>query len=98
MPITINKRHIDIRVYEPKVYVVSIIYDKYVSWEFCMKTLKSVFHKSHEEAQIIANDILTIGEGICGVYMHEIAESKAGLVEKLAKKEGLSMRCFIEEI
>ena len=58
----------------------------------------SVFHKSREKAEIITNDILTNGEGLCGVYMHEIAESKAKIVEEQAKNEGLSMWCLIEEV
>lgn len=83
---------------QAKIYFVYILYDKYVSWEFCMKTLRTHFHKTQEEAEIITNEILTNGEGLCGAYMFEIAESKAKLVEEQAKKEGLSLRCLIEEI
>ncbi len=83
---------------KPKFYMVYIFYDKHISWEFSIRILMSVFHKSREKAEIITNDILTNGEGLCGVYMHEIAESKAKIVEEQAKNEGLSMWCLIEEV
>ena len=80
------------------MYLVYILYDKHVSWEFCMKTLMDVFHKSREKAEIITNEILTNGEGICGVYTFDIAETKSNLVETQAKDQGLSMWCLIEEV
>lgn len=97
MPITI-KPHVDFHLNETKLYLVSIIYDKHVSWEFCMRMLQTVFHVSHEDALLITDEILTQGEGLCGGYMYEIAESKAVIVEEQAKKEGFSMRCLVEEI
>ncbi len=83
---------------QAKMYFVYIIYDKYVSWEFCVKTLMSVFHKNQEEAMRIADEITTEGEGLCGVYLFDIAESKAELVESKAKDEGFSLRCLVEEV
>ena len=97
MPITF-KPYLDMHRNKQKMYFVSIIYDKYVSWEFCMKVLITIFHKSEEDANIIANEIVTDGEGFCGGYMFEIAESKAEMVEALAKKEGFSLCCLVEEV
>ena len=103
MPITI-KRPITLRSYlkididTPSIYLLSILNDKHVSWEFCMRVLMNVFHKSLEEAEAIADEIVTNGEGFCGGYPLEIAETKAELVEELAKKEGFSLSCLIEEV
>ena len=83
---------------KPKLYLVSMHYDKHISWEFSIRVLMEVFHKSREKAEAITNDILSDGEGICGAYMFEIAESKAKIVEEQAKKEGLSLWFLIEEI
>ncbi|OYZ47402.1 MAG: hypothetical protein B7Y13_10085 [Sulfurovum sp. 24-42-9] len=83
---------------KPKLYLVSMHYDKYISWEFSVRVLMEVFHKSREQAEAITNDILTEGEGICGAYMFEIAESKAKIVEDQAKKEGFSLWFLIEEV
>ena len=103
MPITIKmpftlKSYLKTHVDTPKMYLVSILYDKYVSWEFCMRILMDVFHKNLEDAEAIAHEIVTNGEGFCGGYMLEIAETKAKLVEELAKKEGFSLWCLVEEV
>ncbi len=103
MPITIKKpktlkAYLKTEFDAPKVCLVSIINDKHVSWEFCMRMLKEVFHKDQEEAEAIAHEIVTNGEGFCGGYMFEIAQTKAEMIEEKAKKEGFSLVCLIEEV
>jgi len=83
---------------KPKMYFVYILNDNYISWEFCMKTLKDVFHKNEEEATALTDEILNYGEAICGVYLFDVAETKAEIVEEQAKKKGLSMMCLVEEV
>lgn len=97
MPITI-KPYLDMNFNKPKMYFVSIIYDKYVSWEFCVRILKGIFHKNQEDAEAIAYEIVTNGEGFCGWYVLELAETKAETVEAQAKKEGFSLCCLVEEV
>jgi len=97
MPITV-KQNYKIQLNKPKMHFVYIIHDKYISWEFCMRMLMEVFYKTEENANEIANEILTNGEAICGVYMFDIAETKATMVEELAKKEGFSLFCLVEEV
>ena len=75
-----------------------MLYDKHISWDFSMRMMTKIFHKSVEEADAITNEILTNGEGLCGVYMLEMAETKAKIIEQQAKDEGLSLRCLLEEV
>ena len=89
---------LEILLKEPKKYAVFMLNDDYTSWEFCIRVITSVFHKTPDEANIITNDIHTKGKGLCGIYMYEIAETKAHLVEKGAKSEGFPMCCSIEEM
>ena len=103
MPITIKKpitlkSYLKIEFNAPQMCLVSIINDKHVSWEFCMRILKEVFHKDLEEAEANAHEIVTNGEGFCGGYMFEIAQTKAEMIEEKAKKEGFSLVCLIEEV
>ena len=103
MPITIKmpftlKSYLKVQVDTPEIYLVSIINDKHVSWEFCMRILIEVFHMSVDDAEIVANEIVTEGEGFCGGYILEIAETKAELVEKEAKEAGFTLLCLIEEV
>jgi ATP-dependent Clp protease adaptor protein ClpS len=103
MPITIKapitlKSYLKMQLDTPKMYLITIINQKYVSWEFCMRILRDIFHMNIDDAKIVANEIVTNGEGFCGGYMLEMAETKAELVEKEAKEEGFSLVCLIEEV
>jgi ATP-dependent Clp protease adaptor protein ClpS len=83
---------------EPRMYRVYMINDDYTSWEFCLRIIMRVFHKTLEEADNITNDIHTKGKGLCGVYAFEIAETKAELVEVAARNESFPMKCSVEEV
>lgn len=83
---------------QPKIYLFYICNEKHIPWASCMKILMRVFNKSHEEATIITNEILTHGEGLCGAYLYEIAETKAAIVERYAKKAKFSIECLLEEV
>jgi len=81
----------------PKGYIVYMLNDDYTSWDFCLRIIIEVFHKTLEEADEITNEIHTKGRGFCGVYAHEIAETKAHLVRLKAREEGFPMKCTLEE-
>jgi len=38
------------------------------------------------------------GRGVCGVYPHEIAETKVGLVYGLARERGFPLMASLEEV
>jgi len=82
---------------EPKKFAVFMLNDDYTTWEFCIRIINAVFHRSVEEADAITHDIHTRGKGLCGIYSHEIAETKAFMVKEQARKEGFPMRCSVEE-
>ncbi len=82
---------------EPKLYHVYMLNDDYTSWDFCLRIIMGVFHKTLEEADQITQNIHTKGKGLCGTYAHEIAETKADIVEMQARNEGFPMKCSIEE-
>jgi len=79
------------------MYAVFMLNDDYTTWEFCVRIINAVFHKTVEEADAITVDIHTKGKGLCGIYTYEIAETKADAVAKQARREGFPMRCSVEE-
>jgi len=85
------------QIEEPKKYVVFMLNDDYTTWDCCIRIITSVFHITVQEADNITHDIHTKGKGLCGIYTYEIAETKASIVEKEARKEGFPMKCSIEE-
>lgn len=93
-----TKSEPSLKVYGSKIYLLTLLNEKYTSWEFCMRILTQVFHKSDEEAALIAQDIQDYGEGVCGAYTFEIAETKAAIVEKQAKQEQFALRCLLEQV
>jgi ATP-dependent Clp protease adaptor protein ClpS len=82
---------------EPPMYKVLLHNDDYTTMEFVVEVLKTVFHKSEEEATRIMLHVHYNGIGICGVYPAEIAETKVEIVHSLARQHGFPLRCSMEE-
>jgi len=82
---------------EPKMYLVYMLNDDYTTWDFCLRIITDVFHKTLEEADNITREIDTKGKGLCGSYTYEVAETKAFRVQVEARREGFPMKCSVEE-
>ncbi|HIP30330.1 MAG TPA: ATP-dependent Clp protease adaptor ClpS [Sulfurospirillum arcachonense] len=87
----------DIELKKPKMYKVMLLNDDYTSMEFVITTLMNIFHKSEEDAYSITMRIHNNGSGLCGVYTHEIAETKVAQVLSSAKKSKFPLRAVMEE-
>jgi len=97
MPMIELEKKVITQIKEPKQYLVYMLNDDYTTWDFCIRIITSVFHKTVHDADKITNDIHTKGKGLCGKYPYEIAETKVFMVETSARKEGFPMKCSIEE-
>jgi ATP-dependent Clp protease adaptor protein ClpS len=86
-----------IKVKKPSLFKVIIHNDDYTTMEFVVYILTTVFSKSEDEATQIMLGVHKKGTGICGVFTHEIAETKQYKVMTLAKSEGQPLMCTIEE-
>jgi ATP-dependent Clp protease adaptor protein ClpS len=64
--------------------------------EFVVYVLQRFFGKTSEQAQRIMLKVHTEGIGVCGVYTHEIAETKVTQVSKAAKENGHPLMCTME--
>lgn len=99
-----KKRKIDIegdlatktKVKKPARFKVILLNDDYTSMEFVVRILMTVFNKSNMESVEIMLAIHTGGRGVAGVYTREVAETKVGRVEIMAKSEGYPLRCILE--
>jgi len=83
-------------VKEPSMYRVLIHNDDYTTMEFVVEILVSVFNKPVEDAINIMLKVHREGIGLCGVYTHDVAETKVGTVEKLAVENGFPLKCSME--
>lgn len=87
----------EVSVKYPKKYKVFLLNDDYTSMEFVIDILMNVFHKSYQEAENIMLEIHKKERGLCGVYIHEIAETKVAQVIKKAKDNGFPLKATMEE-
>lgn len=83
---------------EPRRYRVLLHNDDYTSMDFVVGVLMDVFRKSVEEATAIMLAVHERGFGQCGIYTHEIAESKAAQVHRKARQAGFPLKCTLEEV
>ena len=81
----------------PKKYKVFILNDDYTSMDFVVDVLMSIFHRTYEQAEQIMLDIHKKERGLCGVYTHEIAETKVMQVRRKAKDNGFPLKAIMEE-
>ncbi len=84
-------------VTEPSFYRVLLLNDDYTTMEFVVEILKTVFNKSIEEAIRIMLNVHQAGVGLCGIYAHEIAETKVDTVHALAREHGFPLKCTMEK-
>jgi len=87
----------EIKIKHPKKYKVFLLNDDYTSMEFVIDILISIFHKSYKQAENIMLDIHKKEKGLCGVYSHEIAETKIIQVHQKAKDSGFPLKAIMEQ-
>jgi len=86
-----------IEIKKPKMYKVLLLNDDFTSMEFVVSVLTTIFHKNETDSYNIMLKIHEKGTGLCGVYTHEIAETKVLQVLNLAKKNKFPLRAVMEE-
>ncbi|WP_456471189.1 ATP-dependent Clp protease adaptor ClpS [Caminibacter sp.] len=91
-----SKEKVDILL--PKLYKVLLLNDDYTTFDFVIEILKSVFHKTEEEAINLTLKVDREGSAAVGMYPYEIAEMKVNKVHTLARNAGYPLRARIEEV
>ncbi len=84
------------RLRRPPMYQVLLLNDDYTPMEFVVWILQVVFHKDASEATRLMLDVHNKGKGLCGVFTHDVARTKAVQVEALAKREEHPLKCEIQ--
>lgn len=87
-----------IKIKKPSKYAVIILNDDYTAWQFVVMTLVRIFNKTEEEANIITGNVHKGGEGICGIYTKEIAESKVQASLEFSKINKQPLRTVMRKI
>jgi len=81
---------------KPELFKVLLLNDDYTTMDFVVEVLESVFNKAPAEAYRIMMAVHTQGQGLCGVYPFEVAETKVSTVVELARGQGFPLRATME--
>lgn len=80
----------------PPMYRVILLNDDFTPMDFVVQILVDFFQHSVEMATKLMLEVHERGRAVCGIYPHEIAESKVERVETTSRKEGHPLRCVME--
>jgi ATP-dependent Clp protease adaptor protein ClpS len=80
----------------PELYKVVLLNDDYTTMDFVVEVLETIFNKHPAEAFRIMMMVHTQGKGLCGVYPHEVAETKVDAVMEAARDNGFPLRAAME--
>lgn len=81
----------------PSPYRVLLHNDDYTPMDFVVEILRQVFHKDEASAVKIMLDVHRKGVGSCGVYPHDIAETKVSVVRESASRHEYPLLCTMEK-
>ena len=86
-----------IKVEEPAKYDVILLNDEVTTYDFVIKVLKQIFHKSDEQAIALTKHIHEKGSGVVGTYLYEIAEQKGIETTLLAREAGYPLQVKVQK-
>ncbi|HSI96496.1 MAG: ATP-dependent Clp protease adapter ClpS [Methylophilaceae bacterium] len=81
----------------PPLYKVLLLNDDFTPMEFVVVVLQQFFSKSREQATQIMLKVHNDGIGLCGIYPHDIAETKVNQVTAFAREHQHPLQCIMEE-
>ncbi len=81
----------------PPLYKVILINDDYTPMDFVVHILEIFFSIDRENATRIMLDVHTHGKGVCGIFTHEIAETKVSLVNDYSRENQHPLLCTLEK-
>lgn len=84
-------------VQEPVQYQVVLLNDDFTTKDFVIAVLVAVFHKKHEDAYVIMEDVHKKGRGVVGAYTYDIAVTRCLQVHEAARQNGFPLRCVMEQ-
>lgn len=82
---------------KPPLYRVLLINDDYTPMEFVVEVLESIFGMQRNAATRVMLEVHTKGQGACGVFTYEIAETKVAQVNTISQQQQHPLLCTMEE-
>lgn len=86
------------KVKRPPLYQVVLMNDDFTPMEFVVEVLQVFFGMDRHKATQIMLHVHTRGKGVCGVYTHDIAETKVSQVNDYAREHQHPLLCVMEAV
>jgi len=83
---------------KPNLFQVLLLNDDYTTMEFVVEVIRRFFGKSDEAAHALMLKIHIEGEAVCGVYSHDVAQTKVSQVIDFSRKNDQPLMCVIREL
>jgi len=83
---------------KPNLFQVLLLNDDYTTMEFVVEVLRRFFGKSNDAAHALMLKIHIEGEAVCGVYSHDVAQTKVSQVIVFSRKNDQPLMCVIREL
>jgi ATP-dependent Clp protease adaptor protein ClpS len=81
----------------PRMYKVILNNDDYTPMEFVVHILELFFGMDRDKATQIMLHIHTRGQGVCGIFTRDIAETKVTQVNEYSREHQHPLMCTMEE-
>ncbi len=81
---------------KPPMFKVILLNDDYTPMEFVVQVLESFFNKDAITSTRIMLEVHTKGKGVCGIYPHDIANTKVMQVNQYARQNQHPLMCDLE--
>ena len=83
---------------KPNLFQVLLLNDDYTTMEFVVEVLRRFFGKSNDAAHALMLKIHIEGEAVCGIYSHDVAQTKVSQVTDFSRKNDQPLMCVIREL
>lgn len=81
----------------PPLYRVILMNDDFTPMDFVIHVIQKFFGKDLEEATQIMLQVHIKGACVCGVFSHEIAETKTHQVNQYSRQNRHPLKCTMEQ-
>lgn len=81
----------------PPLYRVLLMNDDYTPMDFVVEVLQLFFGMNREGATQVMWHVHTRGQGVCGVYTREVAETKVVQVNDFSRERQHPLLCTMEQ-
>lgn len=93
--VLVDKAHPKLK--PPRMYKVILNNDDYTPMEFVVHILELFFGINRDKATQIMLHIHTRGQGVCGIFTRDIAETKVTQVNEYSREHQHPLMCTMEE-